>query len=165
MFKKNEFGVFPIFASLILTVDLSTSASQLALRHDNVVSRAPPCLYSHQMYEMISVVPWQKFARFSAFGREIIPPKSDSFLYRYVNPFSAVLHFVKLDPKQKWPFWTSLLSSKDQLVTVRSTWSTETNSLTFLLRYVCHLPGRFGEDIVSKKYRQIYVSTTSVGRS
>jgi len=40
----------------------------------NVVSRAPPSLYWHQMHQMISAVPWQIFAWFLAFGKEIIRP-------------------------------------------------------------------------------------------
>jgi len=35
----------------------------------------------HQIHQRISVVPWQIFARFSAYGREIDRPKSDNFLF------------------------------------------------------------------------------------
>jgi len=35
----------------------------------------------HQMHQRLSTIPWQIFSWFSAFGREIDRPQSDSFLF------------------------------------------------------------------------------------
>jgi len=57
----------------------------------------------NHMRQMISAIPWQIFAVFTAFDAESIQRKSDS---KQIH-FAATLHFVKLGPKWKWPFWIS----------------------------------------------------------
>ena len=50
--------------------------------------------------------------------------------------FAVMLDFVKLVPKQKWPFKFPSHPQK----------SLETKSWTFLLQPMCYVPGRFDED-------------------
>jgi len=69
---------------------------------------------------------WQIFPPFSAFGREIIPRRSDRFVF---FPISCVRSesdvFERPSNRQR---------------------SSKTKSLILLLQPICHLLGRFGED-------------------
>jgi len=78
--------------------------------------------------------------RFSAFGREIIRPKSNSFFSISKSVLAAVLDFVKLEPagtaEKSYIFEPPSHHRK----------SSETKSLTFLLQPIFHLAERFNED-------------------
>ena len=88
--------------SMPVSVLSARNTRRLTLLDGNFVSRALPCLYSHQLHQTISSVP---FAWFSAFGREIIQPKSDRPIFsRQVNLFCRHAAFCEAGYEAKVTF-------------------------------------------------------------